>query len=134
MNQAREDLRNMREKEKKSLMVYTYRWDRALVRSSAIHPEDERHPHVIKDFISSLQKNIRKKITNKWADLKNQPCTVQEAFDPAIKTETQIQVADSFKIELFSDFSSIDVNKIDTCDTSCDKLKINKVSKGKKIE
>ena len=61
MNQAREDLRNMRQKEKESLMVYTYRWDRALVRSSAIHPEDERYPHVIKDFISSLQKISGKK-------------------------------------------------------------------------
>ena len=31
---------------------------------------------------------------------KNPPHTVQEAFDLAIKTETQIQVADSFKMEL----------------------------------
>ena len=56
MNQAREGLRNMRQREKESVMVYAYRWGRALVRSSAICPEDERHPHVIKDFISSLQK------------------------------------------------------------------------------
>ena len=57
-------------------MAYTYRWVRVLVRSSGIHPEDERHPHVIKGFISSLQHNIRNKITNKWADLKNLPCIV----------------------------------------------------------
>ena len=36
MNQAREDLRNMRQQEKESVMVYAYRWGRALVRSSAI--------------------------------------------------------------------------------------------------
>ena len=83
-------------------MVYAYRWGRALGKVFSNHPEDERHPHVIKDFISSLQHNIRNKIMNKWADLKNPPHTVQEAFDLAIKTETQIQVADSFKMELTS--------------------------------
>ena len=71
MNQAREDLRNMRQRENESAMVYTYRWGRALMRSSAIHPEDERYPHIINDFISSLQKSIRNKIANKWADLRN---------------------------------------------------------------
>ena len=54
MNQAREDLRNMKQQEKESFMVYTYRWGRALVRSAGICPEDERQPHVIKDFISSF--------------------------------------------------------------------------------
>ena len=91
MNQAREDLRNMRQRERESVMVYAYRWGRALVRSSGIHPEDERHTRIIKDFISSLQQqNIRNKITNKWTDLKNPLCTVQEEFDLAMKTETQI--------------------------------------------
>ena len=78
-------------------MVYAYRWGRALVRSSGTWLEDDRHPHAINDFISSLQRNIRNKITNKWADLKNPPFNVQEAFDLTIRTETQIQVADSFK-------------------------------------
>ena len=44
----------MRQQEKESIMVYAYRWGRALVRSSGIHTKDERHPHVIKDFIASL--------------------------------------------------------------------------------
>ena len=101
-------------------MVYTYRWGRALVRSSGICPEDERHPHVIKDFISSLQHNIRNKIMNKWADLKNPPHTVQEAFDLAIKTETQIQVADSFKMELTNNFASANINEISADETSSD--------------
>ena len=43
---------------------------------------------------------------------KNLPHTVQEAFDLSIKTETQIQVADSFKMELNSNFTSMDINKI----------------------
>ena len=63
MNKAREELRNMRQLEHKSMSVYTYRWGRALYRSSGIHPENERYPHGIKDFISSLKKNIRNKIT-----------------------------------------------------------------------
>ena len=36
MNQAREDLRYMQQRENESVMVYAYRWGRALVRSSAI--------------------------------------------------------------------------------------------------
>ena len=32
-------------------------------------PVKERHPHVIKDFISSLKKNIRNKIANRWAEM-----------------------------------------------------------------
>ena len=55
---------------------------------------------------------IRNKITNKWADLKNQPDTVQEAFDLAIKTETQIQVADSFKMEFTNNFTLADIKKL----------------------
>ena len=132
MNQAREDLRNMRQREKESVMVYAYRWSRALVRSSAICREDERHPHIIKDFISSLQKNIRNKVTNKWADLRNPPHMVQEAFDFTTRIETRIQVADSFKMELSSGYSALDINEIDTSNTSCDELEINKVSKSNK--
>ena len=92
----------------------------------------EIHSHVIKDFISSLQHNIRNKIANKWADLKNPPHTGQEAFDPAIQTETEIQLADSFKMELTSNFASADINEISTDDTSCDGFEVNKESKGKK--
>ena len=122
----------MRQQEKESIIVYAYRWDRALVRSSGIHTEDEKHPHVIKDFIALLQHNIRNKIANKWADLENLPHTVQEAFDLAIKTETQIQVADSFKMELNINFTSMDINEISTDDTSSDEFEVNEVSRGKR--
>ena len=114
-------------------MVYAYKWGTALVRSSGIHPKDERHPHVIKDFILSLQCNIRNKITNKSNQQisKNPTHTVQEAVDLAIKTETQIQVADSFKMELNNNFTSMDINEISADDTSSDEFEVNKVSKGK---
>ena len=106
-------------------------WGRALVRSSAIRQEDERHPHVIKDFIFSLQHNIRNKIA-KWADFKNPPHTIQEAFDLTIKMETQIQIADSFKLELSSNSSSVDVNEINIGDISGDDFEVNNVSRGRK--
>ena len=132
MNQAREELRNMRQREKESVMVYAYRWGRALVRSSAIHPEDERNPHIIKDFVSPLQKNIRNKIANKWTDLRNPPCTVKEAFNVATRIETQIQVANSFKMDLSSSSLALDISEINTFNTSCNELEINEVSKGNK--
>ena len=71
MNQAREELKNMRQRENEPVTIYAYQWGRALVRSSEIHPEKETHPHTIKDFISLLQKNIRNKIVNKWAAMRN---------------------------------------------------------------
>ena len=69
MNEARKELQNMRQIEHESISVYMYRWERALYRSSGIQPSEERHPHVIKDFISSLEKNIRNKIANRWAEM-----------------------------------------------------------------
>ena len=53
-NEAREELRNMRQKENESMSVYTYRWGWALLKSTGICPEDERHPDIIKDFMTSL--------------------------------------------------------------------------------
>ena len=54
---------------------------------------------------------------------------VQEAFDLTTRIETQIQVADSFKMELSSGHSALDINEIDTCDTSCDELEIMRYPK-----
>ena len=59
---------------------------------------------------------------------------VQEAFNLATRIETQIQVANSFKIELSSGYSALDINKINTCNTLCDELEINEVSKGNQME
>ena len=78
-----------------------------------------------------MQCNIRNKTTNKWADLKNPPHTVQEMFDLAIKIEMQIQVADSFKLELNSNFTSAIINEISADETSSDEFKVYEVSRGK---
>ena len=131
MNDAREELRNMRQMENESIAVSSSRWGRALFRSSGIHPEDERHPHVIKDFILSLKKNIRNKIANKWAEMRQPPSTVQKAFKLANDMEKQLQVADSSKLE-FSNFSPVEVNEINAEESSGEEFEVNEMSRGKR--
>ena len=131
MNEAREELRNMRRRDNESITVYTYRWRRALLSSSGICPEDERHPQVIKDFITSLKRNIRDKIANRWSKMRNPPRTVQQAFKLADDVETQLQVADSFKLELSNNFSSVEVNEM-SVEVSGNEFEVNEMSRGKK--
>ena len=114
--------------EHESVSVYRYRWGRALYRSSGIRPDEERHPHVIKDFISSLKKNIRNKIANRWAEMRHPPSTVERAFELACDVEKQLQVADSFKLE-FPAYNSRDVNEISAEESSGDEQEINEISK-----
>ena len=121
----------MRQLEHKSISVYIYKWGKALYRSSVICPENERHPHVIKDFISSLKKNIRNKIANKWAEMRQPPCTVERAFKLACDVEKQLQVADSFKLE-FSSYPAVEINQMSAEESSGDEFEINEVARGKK--
>ena len=131
MNEAREELWNMREMEHESVSVYMYRWGRALYQSSGIQPSKERHPHVIKDFISSLKKNIRNKIANRWAEMRHPPSTVERAFKLASDIEKQLQVADSFKLE-FPNYPSSELNEMSREETSGDEQELNEMSRGKK--
>lgn len=132
MNQARKNQKDMRERENESCMVYPYRFGRTLVRSSGICPENERHPHVIKAFISSLQCGVRNKIAKKWSTLRNSPHTVQEAFDLEVRMETQMQVTNTFKLELSGSCISADINEIIIGDLSIHDLEVNEVSSGRK--
>ena len=132
MNEAREELRNMKQMENESITVYTYRWGQTLLRSSGICPEDERHPHIIKDFMISLRRNIRNKIANRWAEMRNPPRTVQQAFKLATDVESQLQVADSFKLELSNNFSSVEVNEMSMGESSSEEFEVNDLSGGKK--
>ena len=104
----------------------------ALLRSSGIHPEDERHPHIIKDFITSLRRNIRNKIANRWAEMRNPLKTVQEVFKLADDLEAQLQVTDSFKLELSGNFSSVEVNEMSAEEASGDEFEVNEMSRGKR--
>ena len=131
MNEAREELHNMRQMEHEAISVYMYRWGHALYRSSGIRPSEERHPHVIKDFISSLKKNIRNKIANRWAEMRHPPTTVERAFELACDVEKQLQVADSFKLD-FPTYPSRELNEISAEETSGDEQEINEISKNKK--
>ena len=108
-----------------------YRWGTALYRSFGIRPENERHPHVIKDFISSLKKNIRNKITNRWAEMRHPPSTVKKAFKLASDVEKHLQVTDSFKLE-FPSYSTNELNEMSTEESSEDEAQLNEMSRGKR--
>ena len=131
INEAREELRSMRQMDHESVSVYMYRWGRALYRSSGIRPSEGRHPHMIKDFISSLKKDIRNQIANRWAEMRHPPSTVERAFELANDVEKQLQVADSFKLD-FPMYSSRELNKMSAEETSGDKQEVNEISKGRK--
>ena len=131
MNEAREELRNMRQMEHESVSVYMYRWGRALYRSSGIRPDEERHPHVIKDFISSLKKNIRNKIANRWAEMRHPPNTVERAFKLANDVEKQLQVADSFKLDCPT-YAPRELNEMSAEDSSGDENEVNEIARNKK--
>ena len=60
--------------------------------------------------------------------MRNPPHTVQEAFNLADRIKSQIQVADSFKLELTNNFSAVEVKKISAIETSGDEFEINEVS------
>ena len=131
MNEAREELQNMRQMEHESISVYMYRWGRALYRSSGIRPNEERHPHIIKDFILSLKKNIRNKIANRWAEIRHPPNTVERAFKLANDVEKQLQVADSFKLD-FPTYPSRELNEMSAEDSSRDEHEVNEIARNKK--
>ena len=130
MNEAREELRNMQQMEHEAISIYMYRWGHALYRSSGIRPSEERHPHVIKDFISSLKKNIRNKIANRWAEMRHPPTTVERAFELACDVEKQLRVTDSFKLDFFT-YPSRELNEISREETSGDEQEINEISRKK---
>ena len=64
--------------------------------------------------------------------MRNLPHTVQEAFNLADRIETQIQVADSFKMKLSNDFLTADINEVNTEETSGDEIEMNKVTRNGK--
>ena len=117
--------------EHESVSVYMYRWGRALYRSSGIRPDEERHPHIIKDFISSLKKNIRNKIANRWAEMRHPPNTVERAFELANDMEKQLQVADSFKLD-FPTYPSRELNEMSVEESSGDEHEVNEIARNKR--
>ena len=86
---------------------------------------------MIKDFISSLKKNIRNKITNRWAEMRHPPTTVERVFELANNVEKQLQVADSFKLD-FPTYPSRELNEMSTEEMSGDEQEINEIARGKR--
>ena len=64
--------------------------------------------------------------------MRNLRRTVQEAFDLVDSIESQLQVADSFKVQLSNNFSLVDVNEMSTGETSGKEFKVKELSIGKK--
>ena len=121
----------MQQMEHKSVSVYMYKWGHALYRSSGIRPDEERHPHIIKDFISSLKKNIRNKIANRWAEMRHPPSTVERAFELACDVEKQLQVTDSFKLDCPT-YPSRELNEMSAEDSSGDENEVNEIARNKR--
>ena len=64
--------------------------------------------------------------------MRNPPKTVQEAFKLADDVEAQLQVADSFTLELSGNFSSVEVNEMSTEEASGNEFEVNEMLRGKK--
>ena len=64
--------------------------------------------------------------------MRNPPKTVHEAFKLADDVEAQLQVADSFKLELSGNFPSVEVNEMSTEEASGNEFEVNKMSRGKR--
>ena len=94
-------------------------------------PDEERHPHIIKDFISSLKKNIRNKIANRWAEMRHPPNTVERAFELANDMEKQLQVTDSFKLD-FPTCPSRELNEMSAEESSGDEHEVNEITRNKR--
>ena len=131
MNEAREELCNMGQMEHESVSIYMYRWGHALYRFSGIRPSEERHPHIIKDFISSLKKNIRNKIANRWVEMRHPPITVERAFELASDVEKQLQVTDSFKLN-FPTYPSRELNEMSVEESSGDEHEVCEITRNRK--
>ena len=63
--------------------------------------------------------------------MRNPPSTVKRAFELASDVEKQLQVTDSFKLELPS-YPSSELNEMNTEETSGDEAELHKISRGKK--
>ena len=57
--------------------------------------------------------------------------TVQQAFKLADDVESQLQVADNFKVELSNNFSPVEVNEMSTAETSGEEFEVNELSRSR---
>ena len=112
MNKAREELLHMCQKPEEQMRVYVYRYGCMHQRSSDIRSADEKHQHVIQDFIKSLKPKIKNKFANKFAEHRFQPRTLEQAFLLALDLEKKIQIADSFRDDIMDSRTPATVNEV----------------------
>ena len=118
MNEAREELRNMRQKENESTTIYIYRRWKTSPHHQGFHDISQRE-HQEKDH---QQMGRDEKSTQD-----NPGC-----FQVANDVESWLQVANSFKLELSNNFPLMEVNEISADEISGDKFEVNEISRGKK--
>ena len=64
--------------------------------------------------------------------MRNPPRTVQDVFKLVDDVESQLQVADSFKLELTNNFHPMEVNEMSAEEASGDEFEVNEMSRGKR--
>ena len=62
--------------------------------------------------------------------MRNPPRTIQDILKLADNVESQLQVADSFKLELTNNFHSMEVNEMSADETSGDEFEVNEMFLG----
>ena len=82
--------------------------------------------------MTSLKRNIRNKIADRWAEMRNPPRTIQDAFKLEDDVQSQLQVAYSFKLELSNNFPLVEVYEMSADETSGNEFEVNEMSRGKK--
>ena len=65
--------------------------------------------------------------------MRNPPRTIQDAFKLADDVESQLQIADSFKLELTNNFHPMEVNEMSGEEASGSEFEVNEMSRGKRL-
>ena len=82
--------------------------------------------------MTSLKKNIWNKVISGWTEIRNPPRTIHDAFRLVEDVESQLQVADSFKLELTNNSHSMEINEMSAEEASGNEFEVNKMSRGKR--
>ena len=64
--------------------------------------------------------------------MRNPPRTIHDVFRLVEDVESQLQVADSFKLELINNFHSMEINEMSAQEASGNEFEVNKMSRGKR--
>ena len=73
MNRAREELKSMVQPPGQPISVHIYKYNQAHFLATGIKAQNENHPSVIQEFIASLDTNLKRMVTKKYADVRHRP-------------------------------------------------------------